>query len=194
MAAQLGIPNAPEIAPAKAMIERCKKEEALCAELESAQATGGMLQWATGQGGIDAQTPQTMFQKASSFGMKTARGLYLQTLCQYLHQLRTAIKSSPWDGFDDWVAVRGVLSNQPGAQQPAEPSEEGEEAASPVSEVASHPEVAWANDEVELRTRQREIHEQLRAGMNSLNEETMLNFMPISKQIHLWVVLISNQE
>jgi hypothetical protein len=66
-------------------------------------------------GSIDAQKPQTMYQKAASFGMKTARGTDLQNLCQYLHQLRTAIKSSPWDGFDDWVAVNGVLAKQHGA-------------------------------------------------------------------------------
>jgi hypothetical protein len=52
LASQLGIPNAPEIAAAKAMVERCKKEEQLCAELEAAQSNGGMLMWASGQGSL----------------------------------------------------------------------------------------------------------------------------------------------
>ena len=50
MAAELGIPNTAEIAPAKAMIDRCLKEEQLCLELQNAQGNGGMLMFSTGQG------------------------------------------------------------------------------------------------------------------------------------------------
>jgi myosin heavy subunit len=43
LASILGIPNAPEIAAAKLMIERCMKEEALCFELNSTQSKGLFL-------------------------------------------------------------------------------------------------------------------------------------------------------
>ena len=165
LAAELGIPDTLEIGPAKAMVERCKAEEALCAELEAAQAKGGMLNWADGPGVIDTQTLQGLYQKAVNFEMKTAPGKRLQNLVEYLQKLRTALKSSPFEGFSEWVDVRSLLDSQP--MCPVEG----------LSEVADHPEVMWAYDETIFRERQRDIHEPLRQGISELNEDTLRNFL-----------------
>ena len=129
-----------------------------------------------------------MYQKATQFGMKTFEGQRLQRLCQYLHKLRTALKQSPWPGSDAWPAVDAVLAAQPmtegvvaGGGEWHEGEDNHEDEAHPhigqTSEVASHPEVAWATDEVEFRRRQREVHAELEKGVAELNEETMVNFL-----------------
>ena len=128
-----------------------------------------------------------MFQKASQFGMKTSEGQRLQRLCAYLHKLRTALKQSPWPGCDAWPAVDAVLAAQPMTEGVVagggewEGGEEGEmdegKHLGQMSEVASHPEVVWAVDEVAMRQRQREVHSELENGVAELNEETMVNFL-----------------
>jgi len=199
LAVELGIGNAPEIAAAKQMVERCKQEEVICDELDRAQAQGGVRRHTDGNGALDPQAPRAAADKARGFGMRTARGVYLEQLCGFVHRLRLALQSVPWDGSEDWPAVAALVGELglPAAPRPvaaalppAEEGAEGEEGAEapaeapavtePVSydeyDLRGAEEVAWAADELVYRRRQREVHSVLQQGIDELNEETLLSF------------------
>ena len=193
LAVELGLGNAPEVAPAKQMVERCKQEEVLCQELRAAQASGGITAHAQGQGALNPQAPLAAAQKAAGFGMRTAEGKYLQSLCEFLNKLRTAMQSVVWEGHEDWPAVRALIEQLgpmrrpvPAAAAPVEEGEEGEEKVEETAEdgwvepdkfdIRSQGEVRWAADELDFRQRKRDVLSVLQQGIDELNEETVKRY------------------
>ena len=163
----LDLMGADQMPPAKAMLERCIIEEGICEELQAAQHQGGMLLWGGGQASIDTSGLLAVCAKAKGFGMKTAVGKQQLGMSEYLVRLREAIKKAKdWEGFCEWPELSQLLENPPIGDNEED-----------LVSFTKHPEICWVSNEMALRSRHRDIHEPLKEGVKSLDEQTLDQFL-----------------
>lgn len=163
-AIELGIGECGEVRDGRQELARIAREERVLAELLEAIEIGGCVQYTPeAQEYIDGASLESVASTASAFGMRTAEGAATLTLANLLVRLRYALSEAP-----DWQATDGVAP----WPEVAEILEDEYARAEWSFERAS--ELAWATDELSLRTHRREVLLPLEEALAALDEKLIV--------------------